>query len=299
MPPPRPPPAAFAGPSALVSRTGSSSSASSFPYPPRLKLQSEEARREADQRAFMAEIERLFGTADGPGFVAAGSAPIQQQQQQQDEQESERQQWATMPAPTSLDPTAPWATGTEVPALVRSALSFYPPPPPPDISPTPPTPGTDFSQYLTFASPPASQPPDVVFQDEPTAFDVALQEWVAAGKVPERLPTVVRDELVDMSLRFRRQVALIISPEELVASLDRPEDKRPHPGLLWAMVRRSLPSSSPRPDLSNLTATIPHPPCSSPTARDTTPPPSSTRSRRTSSGTPRPSSRTASAVTTA
>lgn len=219
-------------PSTLVNRTGASST-TAFPYPPhapRSKARTDDVRREADQQAFMAEIERLFGTAGNAGFAEPSAGvdgyALTLQRQGPPDWMTAVDDWTTMPAPIG-EPEAIDLVGGVHGLQVAGGGS------------TAAAPNNDeFDIWLQFQTPPAtsiSNPISPQLTSGPSDFEVALQGWIVSGMPAEALPDVVRDELLVTSVHWRRQAALIISYEALANALAGPEPTRPHPGLLWAM----------------------------------------------------------------
>jgi hypothetical protein len=232
-------------PSTLVNRTGPST-APTFPYPhhaPRSKARSDDVRREADQQAFMAEIERLFGTAASAGFAessngdgglkgAEGFAPGQQQGPPA--WLTAVNEWTTMPTPIEMTAAGALVDGVHGLQVGGDGAGAPTSTLPGGTAPV----GDEFDMWLQFQTPPAmtvSNPISPNQMNGPSEFDVALQGWVDSGKPAEALPDVVMHELLITSVHWRRQAALIISYDALATALIGPEATRPHPGLLWAM----------------------------------------------------------------
>lgn len=182
--------------SSLPVRTTSASNAS-FPYPshvPKSKQVSEEERRVAEQQAFMAEIEALFGSSSGGGYSQAVSG------------------WdETLQTPQLALDSVMWPDMLSSDSMPTFGLGDVPPAKP---SPRLATNDMDYVDFCNFPPLPTidnvATPPDTHL-----TFDDQLQRWVDGGKQGD-LPRFVRDQLLETSIRWRRQVALVFFHQNFI-----------------------------------------------------------------------------------
>lgn len=186
----------IASSSSLPVRTTSASNAS-FPYPshvPKSKQVSEEERRVAEQQAFMAEIEALFGSSSGGGYSQAVSG------------------WdETLQTPQLALDSVMWPDMLSSDSMPTFGLG--------DVPPAKPSPrlATNDMDYVDFCNFPPLPTIDNVATPSDThlTFDDQLQRWVDGGKQGD-LPRLVRDQLLETSIRWRRQVALVFFHQNFI-----------------------------------------------------------------------------------